>query len=175
MGYKAISCHRFLSIPPANIRKPQVFWYFQKVLIETSGMKWVNTLMIFRIKRWCHWFKKLEIYIFKSNLVFELKHRNLHFVHNFDGKQDKKNISKQKPLDSQASAHKNLTVTESNFPSWVYLFKMNNGNNRTMCEICSNVTMLTIVFIVNSEQIPYIALVFPLLTLNKWMPAGLPW
>ena len=54
----------------------------------------------------------------------------------------------------------------------IVLFKVNNGNNRTMCEICSKLTLKTPerryqrcsgVFIVNFEQISFIILVFPLL------------
>ena len=29
-------------LPLENVRKPEVFWYFQGVQKETSGMKWVN-------------------------------------------------------------------------------------------------------------------------------------
>ena len=36
-----ISCHWSLCIPPEKIRKPEVFWCFQMVQKETSGMKWV--------------------------------------------------------------------------------------------------------------------------------------
>ena len=28
------------------------------------------------------------------------------------------------------------------FPAGIYLFKVNNGNTRTMCEICSNVILV---------------------------------
>ena len=51
-----------------------------------------------------------------------------------------------------------------------------------MCEICSKLTIktperrhrrLSGVFIVNVEQISHVVLVFLLLTLNKYMPAGL--
>ena len=58
----------------------------------------------------------------------------------------------------------------------IYFFKIKNGNTRAKCEICSKLTMKTPewrhwhdsdVFIVNSEQIPHIVLVFPVLTLNK--------
>ena len=35
--------------PPENIRKPQVFWCFQGVSKEISGMKWVNALFISNI------------------------------------------------------------------------------------------------------------------------------
>ena len=67
----------------------------------------------------------------------------------------------------------------------VYLFKVNKRNTRTMCEVCSKLTIKTperlqwrqwrrsCVFIVKFEQISHIVLVFLLLTLNKWMPTGL--
>ena len=49
----------------------------------------------------------------------------------------------------------------------------------TMCEICSKfnskdtrTTSIICVFIVDFKQISHIALVFPLLTLNKKMPPG---
>ena len=64
-------------------------------------------------------------------------------------------------------------------PASIYLFKVNNGNTRKMCEICSKLTITTqerpywcrsVVFIGNFEQISDIILVFPFLTLNKLMP-----
>ena len=42
--HEPISCHWALSIPPENIRKPKIFWCFQGVSKETSGMKWVTLL-----------------------------------------------------------------------------------------------------------------------------------
>ena len=41
-----ISCYWSLSIPPENIRKPEVFWCSQRVLKDTSGMKWVNKVLL---------------------------------------------------------------------------------------------------------------------------------
>ena len=90
-----------------------------------------------------------------------------------------------------------LTDYCKRFPVGMYLFRVNNGNTRTICEICSNLTINTLslllilkkfytlfhcfrcwphwrrsgVFIVNFEQISHISLVFPLLTLNRQMPA----
>ena len=67
-------------------------------------------------------------------------------------------------------------------PGGIYLFEVNNGNTRAMCEISSKLTIKTpeqhlwrrlCVFIINFEQISHIVLVFPLLTLNKQMPAGI--
>ena len=67
-------------------------------------------------------------------------------------------------------------------PAGIYLLKVNNGNIRTICEICSKLTIKTPeqrqlprqwhpsgVFIVNFKHISHIVLVFPLLTLNKSM------
>ena len=64
----------------------------------------------------------------------------------------------------------------------IYLFKVDKRNIRAMCESCSKLTIKTPerhqlcrsgVFIVNFEQISHIILVFPLLTLNKSIPAGI--
>ena len=66
--------------------------------------------------------------------------------------------------------------TLSTFPADNYLFKVNNRNTRTRCEICSKLTIKTAeqrqwrrfgVFIVNSEHISHFVLVFLLLTLNR--------
>ena len=62
------------------------------------------------------------------------------------------------------------------------VFKVNNKDTRTICEYFSKLTVKTTewcqrrrsgAFIVNVEHIWNIALVFPLLTLNKYMPAGI--
>ena len=62
------------------------------------------------------------------------------------------------------------------YPAGIYLFKVNNRNTRTRCEICSKLTINTPerrhwrrsgVFIVNFEHISHLVLVFLLLTLNK--------
>ena len=62
------------------------------------------------------------------------------------------------------------------FPAGNYMFKVNSRNTRTRCEICSKLTIKTPerrnerrsdVFIVNSEHISHLVLVFLLLTLNK--------
>ena len=62
-------------------------------------------------------------------------------------------------------------------PAGIYLFKVNNGNTRRMCEICSKLTIKTperlwhwrrsVAFIVNFERIAQIVIVFPLLTFNN--------
>ena len=61
------------------------------------------------------------------------------------------------------------------------MFKVNNRNTRTRCEICSKLTIKTPerghwcrsgVFIVNFERISQLALVFLLLTLGRKIPTG---
>ena len=69
---------------------------------------------------------------------------------------------------------------ESN-PSGNYMFKFINRNTRTRCEICSKLTIKipeyqwhhSGILIVNFEHIQHLLLVFLLLTLNMWLPAGL--
>ena len=58
-------------------------------------------------------------------------------------------------------------------PAGIYLFKVNNRNTRTSCEICSKLTIVIPErrrrsgnFIVNIEHISHLVLVFLLLTLN---------
>ena len=62
------------------------------------------------------------------------------------------------------------------FPTNIYLFKVSIGNLRKRCEICSKLTTKTPerhqwlrsgVFIVNSENISHLFLMFLLSTLNK--------
>ena len=73
-----------------------------------------------------------------------------------------------------------ITFTERHFTSscgrlyilaCIYLLKVNNRNIRTRCEICSKLTIKTI--IVNFENISHLVLVFLLLTLSLWLAAGL--
>ena len=61
-------------------------------------------------------------------------------------------------------------------PAGHYLFKVNNRNTRTKCEICSNLKMKTSelrqwrrfgVFVVNFEHISHLVLVFSFLTLDS--------
>ena len=66
--YYLISCHWSLLIPPANIRKPQVFWWFQGVSKEISGMKWVNHFNVDIMRK---------IHIYLKN--FSLTHRTRKF------------------------------------------------------------------------------------------------
>ena len=62
------------------------------------------------------------------------------------------------------------------------LFNVNKRNTRNRCEICAKLLIKTLeqrhwrhsgVFIVNSEHIPHLFLVFQLLILNKYMLAGI--
>ena len=58
------------------------------------------------------------------------------------------------------------------FPAGFYLFKVNNRNTRTRCEICSKLTIkiperrrrCSGIFIINFEHISHLVLVFLLLT-----------
>ena len=63
-------------------------------------------------------------------------------------------------------------LLEVKYSSGIYLFKVNNGNTKTMREICSKLTIKTPeprpgIFIVHFDQISYIVLLFPLFTLNE--------
>ena len=65
---------------------------------------------------------------------------------------------------------------ENILPAGNYMFKVNNKNTRTMCEICSKLTIkiperrhwrCSGIFIVNFEHISHLALVVLLLTLSR--------
>ena len=69
-----------------------------------------------------------------------------------------------------------------NIIAGIYLFKVNSRNTRARCEICLKLTIKTRercqwhrsgVLIVNFEHISHLVLVLLLLTLNKYLPAGL--
>ena len=75
----------------------------------------------------------------------------------------------------QDPGFKDLNVFES-FSAMIYLFKVNNRNTIKKCEICSKFTIKTSdrrhrrrsgVFIVNSEHVSHLFLVFLLVTLRK--------
>ena len=80
---------------------------------------------------------------------------------------------------SQLTAHltrKRDLIERSNSPAGNYMFKVNNRNTRTRCEICSKLTIKTperchcrcsCVFIVKSEHTSHFVLVFPLLILDR--------
>ena len=58
-----------------------------------------------------------------------------------------------------------------------YMFKVNKRNTRTRCEICQKLTVkikvkVFGVFLVNSEHISQLVLVFLLLTWSRNIPAG---
>ena len=61
-----------------------------------------------------------------------------------------------------------------------YMFKVNNRNTRTRCEICSTLTIKiperrrsrSGIFVINFEHISHLVLVYLLLTLNMYLPAG---
>ena len=76
------------------------------------------------------------------------------------------------------SASQSLLNTAGN-----YMFKVNNRNTVTRCEICSKFSIKTpeqrhwrhsAVFAANFKHISHLVLVFQLLTLNRWVPAGKP-
>ena len=58
-----------------------------------------------------------------------------------------------------------ITNKNRNFPAGNYMFKVNNRNTRTRCEICY--WCRSGVFIVNCEHISPLVLVFLLLTLSR--------
>ena len=69
-----------------------------------------------------------------------------------------------------------IFLSDSAYPAGIYLFKVNNRNTRTRCEICSKLTINTPelrqwrrsgVFIVNFEHISHLVLVFLLLALSR--------
>ena len=69
-----------------------------------------------------------------------------------------------------------VTGIELTYPADNYMFKLNNKNTRTRCEICSKLTTKTPerrnwrrpgVFVVNFEHISHLVLVFLLLTLSR--------
>ena len=71
--------------------------------------------------------------------------------------------------------------TKNGYPAGNYMFKVNNRNTRTRCEICSKLTIKTPerrqwrhsdIFVVNFEHISHFVVVFLLLTLTRWMSAG---
>ena len=72
---------------------------------------------------------------------------------------------------------------ETSKPAGIHLFKVKKGNTRTMSEVSSKLTLKTPeqrqlrcsgVFVVNFEEILFLhlVLVFPCLTLSKYMPTG---
>ena len=87
-----------------------------------------------------------------------------------------------KYMDSFVRTHENLqeVIREAFFvqlavswycfrinPSRHLIVQVNNGNTRTMCEVCSKLTIKTL-----ERRHWHALLLFPLLTLDKYMPAG---
>ena len=69
-----------------------------------------------------------------------------------------------------------LTCSHHSYSAAYYMFKVNNRNTRTRCEICSKLTINTpercqsprsVVFIVNFKHASYLVAVFLSLTLSK--------
>ena len=54
-----------------------------------------------------------------------------------------------------------------------YIFKVSNVNTRARCEIYSKLT-IKIFYILNNKHILHPVLLLQLLTLSRWMPAGMP-
>ena len=87
-------------------------------------------------------------------------------------------VSHKQSSDKEQAARtifRNSKTSLRRNPDGIYLFKVNNEDNRTMCQICSKLTITTTeryswrrssVFIVNFEQILHIVLAFLLLTFN---------
>ena len=66
----------------------------------------------------------------------------------------------------------NLLIASIN-QAGIYLLKVSKRNTRTMCEICSKLTIkIPERRIYNFEYISHLILVFLLLTLNMQLPAG---
>ena len=72
--------------------------------------------------------------------------------------------------------NRSIIITIFNIPTGNYLFKVNNSNTRTKCEIYSKLTIKTPkrphwcysrIFIVNFELISHLVLLFLLLTLSR--------
>ena len=77
------------------------------------------------------------------------------------------------------NAGKILRLSRYYYPDGNYMFKVNNRNTRTRCDICSKLTIKTPewrqnVFIGNFEHISHLVLVFLLLTFEQvnagWVP-----
>ena len=91
--------------------------------------------------------------------------QSLQLVHNMYDTMDDEIIS----INNYASIH-------HIFPAGNCMFKVNNRNTRTWCEICSKLTIKiperrhwrrSGIFIVNLEHISHLVLVFLLLTLSR--------
>ena len=62
----------------------------------------------------------------------------------------------------------NVLVQIWKLPAGNYMFKVNNRNTITTCEICSKLIIkISGIFIVNFEHVSHLVLVFLLLTLRR--------
>ena len=89
--------------------------------------------------------------------------------------------------DIMPNIYSKMLLQQSNIwacsnPAGNCMFKVNNTNTRTGCEICPKLTIKTPerrhwrrsgVFIANFGHISHLVLVFLLLTSNMWLPAGI--
>ena len=66
--------HWSLSIPPENIRKPEVFWCFHGVQKETSGMKWTNHCWVAAYCLFSKLIYNLKIYVERAIKPFIYNH-----------------------------------------------------------------------------------------------------
>ena len=140
-------------------------------------------LLVWLLSRWLLWQKVLAIvYMERVHQIYALKyisslysshkkcfccidsHKSWHFL-TFSGS----NVTNTSYMTERYSRSK-LTHASN------YMFKINNRNIRTKCEICSKLTIKTPkrrhwhhsrVFIVNFEHISHLVLVLLLLTLSR--------
>ena len=91
-------------------------------------------------------------------------------------KLNNKNTDSLKGKFNLRSSFSNLVMMKLSNPAGNYMFKVNNRNVRTRCEICSKLTVKiperrqwrrSGIFIVNFEHISHLVLVFLLLTLSR--------
>ena len=80
-------------------------------------------------------------------------------------------------LQERKYTFENIRMTSITIsPAGIYLFKVNNGNTRTMNEICLRLTVgqwrCSRVFTVNFIWTSYTPLMFPMSNLNKQIVAG---
>ena len=81
-----------------------------------------------------------------------------------------------KTKKNKENKEKQLLSLSGHYPAGSYMFKVNNSNTRTRCEICSKLAIKTPerrqwrrlgIFIVNFEHISHLVLLFLLLTLSR--------
>ena len=121
------------------------------------------------------------IFWFLTNQCSNKSNKSIYFIGYLAGKwRFRKNpagkLLFQVPInDCVQSYNKNARTTPNN-PTSIYLFNVNNRSTRTMCKICSELTINTPeghqwgrtgAFNVNFEKVSHVVLVFLLSTLNK--------